>query len=102
MNLIPSGDGESSLFLCVSVKALAFMVPRRGLEPPCLAATASKAVVSAISPPGQGRTLFDRKRYKKKRVQWILKSPVFFFYFFFFSKRIISVLSLSQSFLKRG
>ncbi len=54
MNLIPSGNGESSLFLCISVKALAFMVPRRGLEPPCLAATASKAVVSAISPPGLG------------------------------------------------
>ncbi len=44
---------EVRVLFCVSVKALAFMVPRRGLEPPCLAATASKAVVSAISPPGR-------------------------------------------------
>ena len=35
------------------LELLNFLVPRRGLEPPCLAATASKAVVSAISPPGQ-------------------------------------------------
>lgn len=44
---------EVRVLFCVSIKALAFMVPRRGLEPPCLAATASKAVVSAISPPGR-------------------------------------------------
>ena len=46
MNLIPSGNGESSLFLCVSVKALAFMVPRRGLA----------RLSVAIAPPARSAT----------------------------------------------
>jgi hypothetical protein len=33
-------------------KALLFMVPRRGLEPPHLAEQASETCVSTISPPG--------------------------------------------------
>ncbi len=29
------------------------MVPRRGLEPPCLSTTASKTVAYTVPPPGQ-------------------------------------------------
>ena len=83
MNGISSGNGESTLFLCVSVKALAFMVPRRGLEPPCLAATASKAVVSAISPPGRrpkysyfvAFSIFFEKRPRVANI-WIMRNAI--------------------------
>ncbi len=78
------------------------MVPRRGLEPPCLAATASKAVVSAISPPGRvdevNKITANRKR---KHNGLLINLLCFFFYSLFLKTDYIRFAAFSIFFEKR-